>query len=151
MLFLDPYGMQVEWETIKAVAKTKAIDMWLLFPLGIGINRLLPRTGDIPSVWRRRIDVFVGRKDWYDEFYRREIKKDMFGNVKESVIKATTETIGRYFVERLESVFGGVAPNPGVLRNSANSPLYLLCFAMGNARGKQIGLRIANHLLRGLR
>jgi len=51
VLFLDPYGMQVEWKTIEAVAATKAIDMWLLFPLGIGVNRLLTRTGAIPSAW----------------------------------------------------------------------------------------------------
>jgi len=49
VLFLDPYGMQVEWQTIEAIAKTKAIDMWLLFPLGIGVNRLLTRSGDIPA------------------------------------------------------------------------------------------------------
>ena len=39
VLFLDPFGMQVEWSTIEAVAKTKSVDMWLLFPLGIGVNR----------------------------------------------------------------------------------------------------------------
>ncbi len=33
VLFLDPYGMQVEWESVAAVAKTQAIDLWLLFPL----------------------------------------------------------------------------------------------------------------------
>ncbi len=27
VLFLDPYGMQVEWNTIAAIAKTKAIDL----------------------------------------------------------------------------------------------------------------------------
>jgi hypothetical protein len=27
VLFLDPYGMQVEWQAIEAVAKTKAIDL----------------------------------------------------------------------------------------------------------------------------
>ena len=26
--FLDPYGMQVEWRTIEAIAGTKAIDLW---------------------------------------------------------------------------------------------------------------------------
>jgi hypothetical protein len=36
-----------------------------------------------------------------------------------------------------------------VLRNSRNVPLYLLCFAVGNAgKGKDIALRIANHLLK---
>jgi three-Cys-motif partner protein len=34
VMFLDPYGMQVEWKTIEAIAKTKAIDLWVLFPLG---------------------------------------------------------------------------------------------------------------------
>ena len=151
VLFLDPYGMQVEWETIRAVAETQAIDMWLLFPLGMGINRLLPRSGNVPSSWRDRIDCLLGTDDWYDKFYRRESETDLFGNVTESVIKATMETIGQFFIERLQTVFAAVAPNPGVMRNSANSPLYLLCFAMGNARGKEIGLRIANHLLRDLR
>jgi three-Cys-motif partner protein len=50
VLFLDPYGMQVDWSTIEAVARTKAIDMWLLFPVGIGVNRLLKRDADIPPV-----------------------------------------------------------------------------------------------------
>ena len=36
VLFLDPFGMQVTWETIKAIARTEAIDLWLLFPLGTG-------------------------------------------------------------------------------------------------------------------
>lgn len=53
VLFLDPYGMQVEWKTIEAIAATKAIDLWLLFPLGIGVNRLLTKSGDIPDSWRR--------------------------------------------------------------------------------------------------
>ncbi len=60
------------------------------------------------------------------------------------------ETIGRYFNNRLKDVFAGVA-EPGVLRNSSNNPLYLLCFAVGNERGKEIALRIAKHLLKELR
>ena len=46
VLFLDPYGAQVEWTTIEAIAATKAIDLWLLFPLGIGVNRLLTKSGE---------------------------------------------------------------------------------------------------------
>jgi len=46
-----------------------------------------------------------------------------------------------------------VVAEPGVLRNSRNNPLYLLCFAVGNpgARAKEIALRIANHLLKEVR
>lgn len=55
-----------------------------------------------------------------------------------------------YFNNRLKSVFPGVA-EPGVLRNSSNCPLYLLCFAAGNAKGAPIALKIANHLLKEMR
>ena len=41
VVFLDPYGMQVEWATIEAMAGTKSIDLWVLFPLGVGVNRFL--------------------------------------------------------------------------------------------------------------
>lgn len=143
--------MQVEWTTIEAIAKTKAIDLWLLFPLGIGVNRLLTKSGDIPKSWRRRLDLLLGTESWYDEFYKVEITRTLFGDEKEHVVKATMDTIGRYFTNRLKSVFAGVAEEPGVLRNSANNPLYLLCFAVGNEPGKNIALRIAQHLLKEVR
>ena len=151
VLFLDPYGMQVEWETIEAIAQTEAIDLWLLFPLGIGVNRLLKKSGEIPDSWRRRLNLLLGTEDWYDEFYEVQTTPDIFGGNQEHVIKATTETIGRYFINRLKNIFAGVVDEPGILRNSTNSPLYLLCFAASNERGKNIALRIAKHLLRDIR
>lgn len=151
VLFLDPYGMQVEWRTIEAIAATRAIDLWILFPLGIGVNRLLTKSGDILDSWRRRLDILLGTESWYDEFYKVEKTPTLFGTDEEHVVKATTETIGRYFVERLKSLFPGVVEEPGVLRNSSNCPLYLFCFAAGNERGAPIALRIANHLLKGVR
>lgn len=151
VLFLDPYGMQVEWRTIEAIAQTKAVDLWLLFPLGIGVNRLLTKSGEIPKSWRRRLDLLLGTRDWYDDFYKVETTPTLFGDDKERVVKATMDTIGRYFINRLKGLFAGVAEEPGVLRNSSNNPLYLLCFAVGNERGKDIALRIAQHLLKEVR
>jgi three-Cys-motif partner protein len=150
VMFLDPYGMQVEWQTIEAIAKTGAIDLWLLFPLGIGVSRLLTRSGDIPAAWRTRLDKLLGTPDWYDEFYRVEPSLTLFGTDEERVVKATNASIGRYFNDRLKGLFPGVA-EPGVLRNSSNCPLYLLCFAAGNAAGAPIALKIANHLLKEVR
>ena len=148
VLFLDPYGMQVEWKTIEAVAATKAIDLWLLFPLGMGVNRLVTTSGNIPESWRKRLDIMLGTKDWFQEFYQTETSSDLFGNHVERLVKAKTEVLGRYFIERLKTVFPGVSENPGVLRNSNNNPLYLLCFAAGNVKGAPIALKIANSLLK---
>lgn len=64
---------------------------------------------------------------------------------------AEIQRIGAYFLKRLSTVFAGVVEQPGVLRNSSNNPLYLLCFAVGNERGKPIAIRIAKHLLKDLR
>jgi three-Cys-motif partner protein len=148
VLFLDPYGMQVEWKTIDAIANTKAIDLWVLFPLGIGVNRLLTRSGGIPESWRKRLDLLLGTQDWYEEFYSIESTPTLFGKPEEQIVKATLDTIGQYFIERLKTVFAGVADEPKVLLNSANCPLYLLCFAVGNPKGVKIALKIANHLLK---
>ena len=145
VLFLDPYGMQVEWNTLQAVAGTKAIDVWILFPL-IGVNRVLTRTGEIPSAWRHRLDVLLGTTEWYKEVYRVEHTSGLFGDL-ERTMKGTTDAIGQLFNQRLAGLFAGVAKQPRVLRNSVNAPLYLLCFAVGNPRGASVALRIANHLL----
>jgi three-Cys-motif partner protein len=150
VLFLDPYGMQVDFGTIEAIAATQAIDLWVLFPLGIAVNRLLTKSGEIPESWRWRLDRLFGTESWYEEFYQIEMTPTLFDDGQERVVKATMENIGRYFNERLDSIFAGVAPRPGVLRNSRNNPLYLFCFAVGNPRGRDIALRIANHLLKGM-
>jgi len=84
----------------------------------------------------------------HDEFYKVETTPTLFGTDQERVVKASMETIGRYFNNRLKQVFAGVADAPGVLRNSSNNPLYLFCFAVGNERGTKPALDIAEHLLK---
>jgi hypothetical protein len=105
----------------------------------------------VPRPWRTKLDTFLGKTDWYDEFYKVEPEPSLFGGREERIEKATTETIGRYFNSRLKEVFAGVADPPGVLRNSANCPLYLLCFAAANEKGAPIAVKIANSLLKEVR
>ncbi|NTV47427.1 MAG: three-Cys-motif partner protein TcmP, partial [Chlorobiales bacterium] len=65
VMFLDPYGMQVDWTTIQAIARTKAIDLWYLFPLGTGVNRLLKKSKkDIPESWRNKLTQTLGTSEW---------------------------------------------------------------------------------------
>jgi three-Cys-motif partner protein len=60
VLFLDPYGMQVSWETLRAAAATLAMDVWVLFPSGMGMNRLITNSGAIPAEWQETLDRFLG-------------------------------------------------------------------------------------------
>ena len=148
VLFLDPYGMEVEWHTIAAIANTQAIDLWILFPLGIAVNRLLKKDGDVDTTVRHKLDRFFGTADWYDTFYETGSNLTLFGEEMVTRKKSDFRSIAQYFVERLQTVFMGVANNPLPLYNSKKNPLYLLCFAAGNPKGASTAVKIAQNILR---
>ncbi len=149
VLFLDPYGCQVKWETICAVAATRAIDLWYLFPSGLGINRMTAsQRGRIPENWEPTLDECLGTKDWRTVFYKEETTLDLFGQATTIAHKvASIDHIERFFIERLRTVFSFVAPNCLTLSNGAGYKMFSLCFAANNPKGGPIALRIANHLL----
>jgi len=149
VLFLDPYGMQVNWETIKAIADTEAIDLWYLFPLGIGVNRLLKKdAGKIPASWEAKLDSILGTNEWKEAFYSEIQETTLFGNETKIVKDADFNKISKFIVKRLKLIFVGVAENPLLLRNSKNNPLYLLCFASGSPRSAKTAIKIAQDILK---
>jgi three-Cys-motif partner protein len=52
VVFLDPFGMHVPWATIEALGKTGAIEVLVNFPMGMAIQRLLVRSGEISPAWQ---------------------------------------------------------------------------------------------------
>ena len=145
VLFLDPFAMEVKWDTIEIIAKTQAIDLWLLFPI-MALNRLLPRDGDIPTIWKEKINELYGTQEWHQYFYK-DSEPDLFANQTGHLKTANVEKISQYTHSRLKTIFADVAKKHLILRNSKNSPLFLFCFACGNPRGAPIALRIANHII----
>ena len=148
VLFLDPFGMQVPWKTIEAIAQTQAIDLWYLFPVGIAINRLLKRDGNISESVRNKLNETFGTTSWWDTFYTISEKTNLFGTYTETEKIADYKLIGRFFIERLKIIFAGVAENPLLLLNSQNTPLYLLCFASANPKGAPTAIKIEQHILK---
>ena len=150
VVFLDPYGMAVDWKTIEALAATKAVDLWVLLPVGQAINRLLTRQRIPEGAWADRLTRFFGTEEWKNAFYGRPLRMSLFDSLQTEYEKeADFEEIGAFFSERLEAEFEMVANNPLVLRNSKNVPLYQLFFAAANPRGAPTAVNIANHILRG--
>jgi three-Cys-motif partner protein len=148
VVFLDPYGMEVSWSTIDAIAQTHAIDLWLLFPLGQAVNRLLTRHHPPIAVWAQRLTQMFGTEGWKDAFYRAPMQGTLFGAETALEKDADFDAIGAFFVQRLETVFAQVVKKPLPLRNTKNVPIYLLCFAAGNPTGAPTAVRIASHILR---
>lgn len=148
VLFIDPYGMNIHWDLIERIAATQAIDMWLLFPLGQGINRLLSRDHLPNPSHEAKLTAVLGTDEWKTRFYAKQVQTDLFGNETYSNQKtATFENMVEFLKERLAAVFAGVAPDVLLLENTKGNPLYALCFAAGNKVGAKTAIRIASSLL----
>ncbi len=148
VLFLDPYGMQVDWSTIEGAGRTKKIDMLFLFPLGMGVMRLLRRDpAQIPAENAKCLTRLFGTADWQKEFYVENPQPSMFdepGADPGQVKAASPQKVAEFWLKRLGEAFEHVSPKGRILCNSRNSPLYLLCFAAGNPKG----VEIMNHIFK---
>lgn len=148
VLFLDPFGMEVEWETIEEIAKTKAIDLWILFPLGISVNRMLMKNrNEIPEDWSDDLDKIFGTHDWFDKFYHKKREETLLGEIETTTKIANFDKIASYYIGRLKEIFAGVVEEPMYLYNSTNNPIFLLCFASGNEKGSKPAIKIAKEII----
>lgn len=147
VLFLDPYGMNVNWTTVESISETKAIDMWYLFPLGVAVNRLLKKDGKICDAWKSKLDIIFGTSDWFTAFYKNDEQESLFEDDPHMQKTATYEKIKNFLLARLRENFAGVSPNPLVLLNTRGCPLYLFCFAASNENGARVAIPIADHIL----
>ena len=146
LVFLDPFGLEVRWDTISRLASTQACDVWYLFPL-VGVIRMMTNTGKIDQAWKDKLSILFGTEGWYDEFYPLE-QKSFFGT-GDKIKDASTDHILRYIQERLKGVFAAVT-NPAVLYNSRGFPLFALVMGVSNPNAKRQALGIGNHLIKQL-
>ena len=136
VVFLDPYGLQVDWATLVAISKTKALDVWILFPSGMGLNRLLTKSGDIPKEWQDTLDRSLGTSEWRAEFYRTEQTGDLFGTFSATIKDADAAKLEKFYLARLRKIFRTVMNASVRLTNSKDQTMYLLCFATANPSAK---------------
>lgn len=147
VVFLDPYGMNIEWDLLQQIGSTRAIDLWYLFPLGTGANRLLKRDSMPPKAFSDKLTRIFGTAEWQTAFYKESPQRGLFDDDPRIVKDASFDQIGQFLIERLKSTFTGVAPTAKALMNSRNNPMYLLCFAAGNPVGAPTAVKIADYLL----
>lgn len=139
VVFLDPFGMQVPWSTIEALAATKAVEVIINFPLGMAIQRLLTKSGDIPKGWQISLNTFFGSQDWRQLVY--EEGTDLFGPKLSKVSDSGTRLL-EWYRGRLRKIFGHVS-TARLVKNTRGNPLYYLIWAGPNATG----LKGAEHIL----
>ncbi|MBA4007792.1 MAG: hypothetical protein C0486_03305 [Erythrobacter sp.] len=150
VVFLDPFGLSVEWETICDLASTEKVDLWYLVPVD-GMSRQIKNDGSfLPGA--QRIDVLWGSQAWRTEAVRKvEMPQDLFGGVDERLEKnAKAKQFSEMFREHLSGVFkGGVADTVLPLGRGKRHDFSLM-FACANPSrpAHEAAMRIANHILR---
>ena len=132
-MFLDPFGMQVHWKTIRALAQTKGLEVIINFPFGMAINRLLLTSGELPKKWKERLDATFGSDEWRDLAY--EESTDLFGDAAVSKRTDTRDRILQWFGARLRITFG-FASTSQLVTNTRGNPLYYLIWAGTSVRLK---------------
>ena len=142
LVLLDPFGMQINWESITSLKDT-ATDLWILIPSGVVINRLLDRKGELKSI--NKLTSFFGLSEIEirNKFYRKTKSNTLFGEVNrikkvETPIKIIAET----YINKLNEIFKFVTKKPLVLRNTRNFPIYHFAFASNNKNAVKIAKQI---------
>jgi len=127
LIFLDPFSMDTEWSVIEQIAETKALEIFINFPV-MALNRtVLPNDPyALTEAQIERMNRFWGSTEWRGDIY--EEVPTLFGPVEMKIRRTTGRQLGQLFKQRLETVFPYVT-DPLVMSNSKNAPLYGLILA----------------------
>jgi three-Cys-motif partner protein len=149
VMFLDPYGLSVSWTTLRAIATTKAIDVWYFVSLEGLFRQAAHDPTKINDKKRVAITRMLGTAEWETAWYSGPPEEDLFGRNDKTQRVVDIEAMEAYVKTRLEVLFPSVLP-PLRLKNSAGVNSAALFFAISNPDPRAIGLasRIASHLLK---
>lgn len=113
---------------------------------------MLENKGRIPETWENKLNEVFGNEDWREQFYTREKRSTLFGEVCEEEsyksLKSLVE-IQEYIYSKLTCLFGYVGEGALQLYNSRNL-LFSLFFAMSsdNKKAHDIGKRYWDWLIK---
>ena len=151
VLFLDPYGMQLEWSTLEKVAATKAIDIWFLFSLAGLYRQATRQLADIDEHKRAALTRMFGSDAWEAELYPKTMREDLFEGISEEPRRRSADVAGleAYAKSRLETIFAAVLkPLPLPLHKKPQRFSLFLCISNDDPRAIGLATKFGNHILK---
>lgn len=143
LALLDPFGMQVNWKSIEQLKGTRT-DLWILIPTGVIVNRLLDRKGELTHL--NRLISFFGKDEEFlrNHFYIKRQDQTLFGEVEiVEKVEKPIQRIAELYIQQLKGIFKYVTPEPLVLYNSRNTPIFHFACASNN----KVAVKIANEII----
>jgi three-Cys-motif partner protein len=111
VVFLDPYGMGVRWQTLELLANSQRADVWYLLNLKAVHQQMAKDSKAIdPSKFAALSDIF-GTTDWRSEFYvSRPTQGGLFEPVEESDERVgSREDVSKFVRKRLQTLYSYVS------------------------------------------
>jgi three-Cys-motif partner protein len=143
LCILDPYGINLEWQTVVYAGKLRTIDILINFPImDINRNVLFDDLSKVRKEDMERMNLFWGDASWQSVLY--QPREDLFGETHQVRIE-DFERLAAEYRTRLNAAAGfEFVPEPVLMRNSKNGPLYYLFFASP----KPVAQKIITHIFR---
>ena len=144
VVFFDPYGMAVDWLTVKLCAESRIVDLWYLFPLSGLYRQAANDARAIDPDKARRLNKMFGTEKWRGDLYMASPQQDMFLNESYDVRSADVNQMTSWVTKHLEGVFPTVV-GPRILYQNLKSgkqgaPLFALYLAVSNPNPAARGL-----------
>ena len=142
LVFLDPFGMQINWESIETLKNSKT-DLWILVPTGVIVNRLLTKKGDLMCSERLVSFFGINEDEILREFYSKAKEMTLFGEIDiYRKVEDSISKIAQLYISRLQNIFKFVTERPLVMKNTKNVPIYHFVFASNNENATNIAGQI---------
>lgn len=146
LIFLDPFGMQINWNSIATLQNTRS-DIWILVPTGVIVNRLLDKACKLKHSDKLQSFFGLSEDDIKKEFYTVEQQRTLFG--EEEILKKIEkpiEQISNVYVKQLKTIWKYVTEKPLRLENSKGVPIFHFVFASNNPNA----LKIASDIIKNV-
>lgn len=106
LVFLDPYGLEVQWSTLEALATSEKADVWYLANLKAAVQQLCHKHSSLDAGKRRALGEYFGTDEWEARFYDRQTATDIFGmQVPRGQRIANKHDVALFHRERLMTLF----------------------------------------------
>lgn len=138
LCLLDPYGLQLDWEVMLQAGQSRAVDMFLNFPvMDMNRNAIWKKPDKVPQGGVERMTKFWGDESWKQAAYAKSPQAGLFG--ASEMVKQGNEEIVAAFRKRLKKVAGfGFVAEPLPMRNSTNAVVYYLFLASPKSVAEKI-------------
>jgi three-Cys-motif partner protein len=133
LAFLDPEGLELQWETVARLASIRKMDMVINYPEG-GLNRCMAK--EFETTGATSVDAYFGSRDWRT-IYRDYLKVGRAKGLHRELIdfyKSRLLDLGYVNVVRGDEVTGD---EPLMRNTKMRAPLYRLIFASKHKIGQE--------------